>query len=205
MEVSINKYNQPIEGNTGIHPKKFMMMLAMVSMTMMFIALTSALLVKKGDTVKWMNFSLPPIFLVSTLVIILSSVTIQWSYKFYIKGQDPYKLLLLATLALSIVFSILQYIGWQQIKAIGFPFNGNVSGSFVYVITGFHLAHLVGGIIAIFITWVSHARKLSPLDELKRIADVNRKVNMEILLMFWHFLGGLWIYLCAFLYIVYNI
>lgn len=206
MGVSVNKnINQPIEGNTGLNTKKFMMLISMVSMSMMFVALTSALLVKKGDTVKWVNFQIPSAFLISTFIIILSSITIQWAYSFYVKGQDQYKLLLFVTLLLSIVFTAVQYYGWIQLKSLGFAFDGNVSGSFVYVITGFHLAHLFGGMTALFVTWIKHVKKLSPIDELKRIADINKKINLEVLIIFWHFLGGLWIYLYTFLFLVYNI
>ena len=206
MAISVNKnINQPLEGNSGLNSKKFMMLISMVSMSMMFVALTSALLVKKGDTIKWVNFQIPSSFLISTFIIILSSITIQWAYSFYVKGQDQYKNLLFVTLILSFVFIATQYYGWVQLKSLGFAFSGNVSGSFVYVITGFHLAHLLGGVVALFITWMKHVRKLSPLDELKRIADINKKINLEVLIIFWHFLGGLWIYLYLFLFLVYNI
>jgi len=205
MALSLNKnMNQPMENGSGIHPKKFMMLISMVSMSMLFVALTSALLVKKGDTIKWVNFHLPSTFILSTIIVIMSSITIQWAYSFYLKGQDQYKILLFVTLLLSIIFTALQYYSWIQLKELGFALSGNVSGDFVYMITGFHLAHLFGGMVALFITWLKHLKRLSPIDELKRIADINKKINLEVLIIFWHFLGVLWIYLYAFLYIVYN-
>jgi cytochrome c oxidase subunit 3 len=84
--------------------------------------------------------------------------------------------------------------------------DGNVSGSFVYMVTGFHLAHLIGGILALLITFLKHIWKVKdPVEELKRIADINRRVNFNVLLIFWHFLGGLWVYLFVFLFSVYKI
>lgn len=205
MEMSLNnKVNRNLEAGSGIHPKKFMMLVSMASMSMLFIALTSALLVKKGDTLKWANFNIPNAFMYSTIVVILSSVSIQWAYSFYRKGQDQYKMLLFVTLLLSIIFTAIQYYGWIQMKELGFALSGNVSGSFVYLITGFHLAHLFGGMVAVAITWLLHIRKLSPIDELKRIADINKKINLEVLIIFWHFLTVLWVYLYSFLFIVYN-
>ena len=200
-----NKGNEPIDVFTGLNTKKFMMLISMVSMSMIFIALTSALLVKKGDTVKWENFKIPSMFFYSTLIVVCSSITIQWAHRFYVKGQDQYKTLLFVTLLLGMVFMLVQYLGWVQLKELGFAFSGNVSGSFVYVITGFHLAHIFGGMLALLITWIKHVRKLSPVEELKRIADNNKKVNLEVLIIFWHFLGALWIYLYAFLFLVYNL
>jgi cytochrome c oxidase subunit 3 len=193
-------------GNTGIHPKVFMMMIAMVSMTMLFVALTSALLVKKADTLQWVKFTLPPIFLYSTLVIIVSSVFLHLSYNMYKKGNQTYKVLMGAALFTSLIFCYMQYTGWQDLVKIGMRLDGNVSGSFVYMVTGFHLAHLIGGILALLITFLKHVWKVKdPLEELKRIADINRRINFNVLLIFWHFLGGLWVYLFVFLFSVYKI
>ena len=59
---------------TGIHPQKFALWIGMASMTMFFAAITSALLVKKGDYRSWENFRLPTVFLFSTITVALVSV-----------------------------------------------------------------------------------------------------------------------------------
>ena len=203
MDISV-KSNQPIKATVGMHPKKFMMLLGMVSMCMLFAALTSALIVKKADTVLWKNFVLPSSFLYSTIVILISSVFLQISYSLYKKSKESYRLAMLATLASAIVFCLLQYQGWMQLTKIGAPLSGNVSGSFVYLVTGFHVAHLLGGMVALLITTLMHFLRSKPKNEVEMNVALEYTVNYEVLLIFWHFLGALWVYLYLFLFIIYN-
>ena len=58
-----------------IHPHKFALWVAMASILMMFAGFTSAYIVKRNDS-NWLEFSLPPVFWYSTVVILLSSLTI---------------------------------------------------------------------------------------------------------------------------------
>lgn len=203
MDISV-KSNQPIKATVGLHPKKFMMLLGMVSMCMLFAALTSALIVKKADTVSWKNFVLPSSFLYSTIIILISSVFLQISYSLYKKSKESYRLAMLATLASAIVFCLLQYQGWMQLTKIGAPLSGNVSGSFVYLVTGFHVAHLLGGMVALLITTLMHFLRSKPKNEVEMNVALESTVNYEVLLIFWHFLGALWVYLYLFLFIIYN-
>ena len=76
---------------------------------------------------------------------------------------------------------------------MGVFFGGNTSnpaGSFVYVLTGLHVAHLISGIIFIFVVLVASFR-----------FEIHSKnlVRMEMCVTYWHFLDFLWIYLFGFL------
>jgi cytochrome c oxidase subunit 3 len=203
MAISLNN-NQPPKGSVGMHSKKFMMLMAMVSMCMLFAALTSALIVKKADTTTWKNFVLPKVFMYSTFVILISSVLLQYSYSLYKKMNMTYKWVMVGALLSATIFGLMQYNGWMELTKIGAPLSGNVSGSFVYIVTGFHLAHLVGGMVVLLITTIRHSLRQNPDLKVKNIADVEIKVNYEVLLIFWHFLGALWVYLYLFLFIIYN-
>ena len=72
---------------TGVHPQKFALWIGMATMTMFFAALTSALLIKKGDFRVWESFRLPGIFMYSTAVIVTVSVTMQLSLISYSKAN----------------------------------------------------------------------------------------------------------------------
>lgn len=203
MSNSVQTNNQ--QSDKGMHPKVFMMLIGMISMSMLFVALTSALIVKKSDTVLWKNFTLPLPFMISTLFIILSSITLQVSFNWFKKGDSRYKPLMGVTFVLSIIFCVFQVLGWNTLSNMGLKLSGNVSGSFVYVVTGFHLAHLFGGMTALLITYIIHLIKTrNSLEEIKLLININKRVNFQVLLIFWHFLGGLWIYLFSFLYLIYS-
>ena len=63
-----------------IHPHKLLLWIAIASICMMFAGWTSAFIVRKAQG-KWLVFSLPIAFYISTFVVILSSVTMQFSIK----------------------------------------------------------------------------------------------------------------------------
>ena len=69
-----------------VRAKKMMLLFALLSITMTFAGLTSAYLVSKGRPDWLVDFQLPNLFFYSTLIIVLSSLTIQISY-YYLKNN----------------------------------------------------------------------------------------------------------------------
>ena len=185
--ILINKRN-------SIHPHKFALWAGMASITMMFGAFTSAYIVKQAAG-NWLEFSLPSSFYISTCVILLSSATIHFSFKaFLAKKEKLYKVCLLLTLLLGIVFVILQYKGWTELFQIGVDLKGNVSGSFFYLLSGIHALHVLGGLAAILVA-VIHAHTLK-----FNVTEI-RKNRFDLVLNYWHFVDFLWVYLFVFLLI----
>src|SRR3954470_7988875 len=89
--------------------KRSLLWFGIVSITMLFAGLTSAYIVRQGEG-KWVEFSLPQLFAVSSLIILLSSFTMQWGVR-SIKKNDVSKLrtALLLTLVLGTCFVVCQY------------------------------------------------------------------------------------------------
>ena len=68
----------------------------------------------------------------------------------------------------------------------------NVSVSFLYVISGIHALHVIGGLVAFLISVLVHnTRTFSP--------DPMKILKLDLLRQYWHFVGILWIYLLVFL------
>jgi cytochrome c oxidase subunit III len=178
--------------NNKIHPKKFGLYLSFASITMMFAGLTSAYIVRQAAG-NWLEFKLPTIFFINTLVILLSSVAIHLSYKAFLNGKEKqYKFFLLVAGILGALFIVLQYVGWVELTSIGVDLKGNPAGSFVYAISGIHAAHVLGGVGAIAIANV-HAFSL-PFK-----VTAARKLRFELTLQYWHFVDLLWVYLIVFM------
>src|SRR6201995_2253598 len=96
-----------------IHPHKFTLWIAMGSIVMMFAGLTSAYIVRKSGA-NWLDFDLPPIFWVSTFVILFSSLTMHLALKsFKAREMKRYRSLITLTAILGVVFAILQYTGFN--------------------------------------------------------------------------------------------
>lgn len=174
-----------------IHPKKFALWVACASMLMLFAAFTSAYIVRQAAG-NWLEFRLPDIFYVSTVVILLSSVSLHSSYLSFKRGNTLlYRVLLVLTLILGLAFLVLQYQGWQALTAIGVELTTNPSGSFVYVISGVHAAHILGGIATLLLA-IIHAFAL------RHKVTPARKLRFELTLTYWHFVDFLWVYLLLF-------
>jgi len=180
--------------SSRIHPQKFALWTAMASIMMMFGAFTSAYIVRQAAG-NWLEFPLPNIFYLSTAIILISSITLHLSYRGFKAGKEKqYKVLLVLTFLLGISFIVSQYIGWQTLFASGIDMKGNPAGSFLYVITGVHALHILGGIGALIVALI-HAFSLK-----YKVTD-KRKIRFELVVHYWHFVDLLWVYLLVFLLI----
>lgn len=177
----------------GMHAKKFALWLFIVSIIMLFAALTSAYLVRRGEG-NWLEFPMPISLWINSGIILLSSATMHWAYLSAKKNElHKLKLALLITTLLGTAFLVGQVIAWGDLVEMKVFFAGNQSnpsGSFVYVLTGLHAFHLISGVIFLVIVLISsfnykiHSKNL---------------VQIEMCATYWHFLDFLWIYLFFFL------
>ena len=184
---------EDVQPTFSVHPKKFLLWLFMGTIVMLFAAFTSAYLVRSTDG-DWLKFDLPPMFMISTAVILLSSVSAQVAY-WAAKNNNTSRvnLALLVTVVLGIVFLYLQVKGWGQLVDENVYLGGqysNPAGSFVYILSGLHGFHLVTGLIYLLIVLYSSARGKVGSSDLLQI---------EMCTTYWHFLDLLWIYLFVFL------
>ena len=206
----------PTEPEIKSKAMRALLWLGIVSIVMLFAGLTSAYIVRQGEG-KWVDFALPQLFKLSSLIIILSSVTMQWGLVSVKKNNiRNLKTALLLTVILGFGFVISQYYAWTDLYHNGIVFTGtikdiktdfhyvpsgkesvtdvsdagNVAGSFLYVITGLHVAHVLVGLIALIIVF---SRAL-----IGKYTVVNYN-GVKMCAIFWHFLGGLWLYLFLFL------
>jgi len=174
---------------------KPLMYIGIVSIVMLFAGLTSAYVVR-ADNGNWLVFQLPNIAIISTAIIVTSSLTLMVAL--YAIKKDNFKLTtlgLLLTLVLGIGFFYTQIKGWSQLtNEQGIYFIGkdsNAAGSFLYLIAAVHLAHMVGGIIALMVSLTKSV--------LKRYSSADY-LGIELTAIYWHFLDLLWVYLFLFLY-----
>jgi cytochrome c oxidase subunit III len=170
--------------------------LAVFAIVMLFGGLTSAYVVRH-DGGAWFSINLPSEFWVSSALILFSSVTMivsQWAYTQDKKGLG--NAMMGATIILGFLFGLFQWLGWKELVRNGIflsPSDGQgalISGSFIYVLSGIHLLHVLGGFIALFITLI------------KGFMGKYNSTNIhgvKLASIYWHFMGALWIYLFLFL------
>jgi len=175
-----------------MHPHKFVLWVALGSIIMMFAGLTSAYIVRRNQA-NWLEFSLPPVFWYSTAVILFSSLTMHLALKaFKARLMARYKTLITITALLGVLFATLQGFGFYYLKGHGVLLIGqgsNPAASFIAVITGLHVLHVLGGVIALLVIFI---RAYSA-----RVKSYN-VTRVELVSTYWHFVDVLWIYLFIF-------
>ena len=178
-----------------IHPHRFIMWIAIGSIVMMFAGMTSAYIVKKNQG-NWLAFELPVVFWYSTAVILASSITLYLANVALKAGKlIPYKLLITITSILGVLFVKMQWTGFQDLEMRGIALIGtqsNSSSSFLFIITGMHMLHVLGGVIALIVTFFRSFWGQEGQTNL---------VPTQIVATYWHFVDILWIYL----FIFYNL
>tara|TARA_B100000989_G_scaffold61134_2_gene42058 strand:+ start:466 stop:1080 length:615 start_codon:yes stop_codon:yes gene_type:complete len=186
--------------------KKMMLWFGMISITMTFAGLTSAFIVSSSRP-DWLDsFVLPNWFTISTVSIIFSSLFFQLA-KFrldkYIRVSLPENIniyiernnvnsLLVLTILTAIIFVVSQFLGFNEIISQGYYFTGpesSVTTSYVYILVFLHLAHLFAGMIVLTVV----------ITKFNKQRYEKNKLGFELALIFWHFLGALWIYLFFFI------
>ena len=177
--------------------KRMMLWFGIISLIMSFAGWTSAFVVSSSRPDWLKDFQLPNAFIVSTVVIIISSLTFILAKRALKSGNHKAtSLWLFATLILGVVFIFNQFSGFQQIIDLGYNFTGptsNVTMSYIYLIAIVHILHVVVGLVCLLVVIYNHFKqKYNPANML----------GFELAATFWHFIDILWVYLFLFLYFV---
>ncbi|MFH4964608.1 cytochrome c oxidase subunit 3 [Gaetbulibacter sp. M235] len=177
--------------------KKMMLWFAIISLIMSFAAWTSAFIVSSSRPDWLKDFKLPNAFIISTVIIILSSLSFILAKKtLKANNKKATTFWLLITLILGIVFIYNQFVGFKQIIDLGYNFTGptsNVTMSYIYLIAMVHILHVVVGLVCLLVVIYNH---------FKQKYNSMNMLGFELASTFWHFIDILWIYLFLFLYFV---
>jgi cytochrome c oxidase subunit 3 len=167
----------------------------LAGITMMFAAFTSALVVRKGGSTDWQGFTLPSVLYLNTLLLIASSVTLEVSRRRIASYMGSAATTVTAparwlnvTLGLGLLFVAGQYMAWAKLRSEGLYLATNPSSSFFYVLTAVHALHVLGGLGGL----INVASKLH--------RSVLRRSTLDATARYWHFMGGLWLYLLLILW-----
>jgi cytochrome c oxidase subunit 3 len=161
--------------------------LLLAAVTMFFAALTSSLIVRRGLGDDWASFPLPGILWWNTAVLVASSACVELARRALRSGARPlFNRYWTVAAVLGAVFLGGQYVAWTELRASGIYMATSPNGSFFYLLTIAHAVHVAGGLMALLYI-ESQALRLQ-LGPAKRTA-------VEVSSLYWHFMGGLWIYL----------
>jgi cytochrome c oxidase subunit 3 len=167
----------PVPAQTGV-------VIGIAAITMTFAAFTSALVMRKGGAPDWTHFQLPTLLFANTVVLLASSGTLEVARRRLRAGTPGGSTWLSVTLALGMLFVAGQVAAWRDLAAQGVFLATGPSGAFFYVLTAAHAAHVVGGLMAL--AYVRSRVRRATAPPLGAVGAVTT---------YWHFMGGLWLYL----------
>jgi cytochrome c oxidase subunit 3 len=171
-----------------VPPARIAVWLVVSTVTLLFAAFTSSYLVRRTGP-DWQTLQMPVILWFNTVVLALSSLSLEWSRREGLRQQlTRLRTGITMTTALGVVFLVGQIVAWRHLAATGIFLASNPHSSFFYLLTGAHGLHIVGGLGALFYA-VGKTRTAGS------VTAVLEPVNT-----FWHFLGVLWIYLLVLLF-----
>lgn len=154
---------------------------ACLSISAFFAALVIAYLWRAGSGPYWQPVKFPPVLWFSTAIILVSSATLEAARRVFRTGQ--WRLaskLFLTTATLGILFLGAQLVAWQDLVQQGAYMMEDPHGAFFYIFTGLHGAHLIGGLVALFVLVLGRKK---------------RREIVDVAAYYWHFLTVLWLIL----------
>lgn len=189
---------------------------ALTPIIMLFVSFTSAYVVRKGLPTldpktnamvhDWFPVELPmTLFLINTGVLLVSSVTIEMARRRLNRqavlenidsipgvslGKESKIPWLGLTILLGCGFLTGQWLAWRNLADHGIFVATAPSSSFIYLLTGAHAAHLLGGVIALLAAG-AFALLHHPLQ--------SQRIWVDVTAWYWHFMAVLWIYILALL------
>jgi cytochrome c oxidase subunit 3 len=194
----------PHDSHGGISNPVLGMLLFITSEVMFFGGLFAAYFSLRANSIQWppdnpatheaFHLAIFPFVGPATVLLILSSFTCQiavWG----IRSDDRTKFLraMTVTVVLGIVFLGMQMIDYTALGAEGLTLSSGTYGTTYYTLTGFHGAHVFGGVI--MLTVVLYRGMAGQFNS--RHYDA-----VEAASLYWHFVDVVWILLFSLLYLL---
>ena len=186
-----------------------------LGIVMVFVSFTSAYIVRQGlptldprtNTLvhDWFPLPLPALLFFNTGLLLISSVCMELARRQVARFTTPMRaasipnvfagregtiLWLALTAMLGLSFLKGQWTVWREMEASGFYVASSPSSSFVYLLTGTHGVHLLGGIFALLAAGAT---------VLFRRPAESRVVVLDVTAWYWHFMTLLWVYILCLL------
>jgi cytochrome c oxidase subunit 3 len=186
----------------GMDPALLGMMLFIASEVMFFAALFAAyfnaaatvpdFFELMAEAVPLFHFPFLPIWM--TVLLITSSFTMQWATTRIRRGdRTGMNRAIAVTLIIGIVFLFLWGLDYAMLLSDDFGINSGVDGTLFYTLTGFHGAHVIGGVVGLAVIL---ARGLAGQ------FSARHHVAVEAVHYYWHFVDVVWVLLVIVIYVL---
>jgi heme/copper-type cytochrome/quinol oxidase subunit 3 len=128
--------------------------------------------------------------IIMTFILITSSLTMLGAVDSAKAGDKPKAMrLLYSTMFLGILFAALHIREWFELFARKITISSGVFGQSFFTVTGLHLLHVIGGVIAMLVVAIFYSRdRLTP-------------GHVETMGLYWHFVDLVWMFVVPLVYL----
>ena len=165
----------PNAGRTGL-----IVFMAVATTLFSLLLLAYAMRMREPD---WQPIPHPALLWWNTGALVLASVAMQRARQTAVHRMAW----LVGGGVLAAVFVIGQLTAWHMLAAAGQTVTVNPSNSFLYLLTGLHGLHVLGGLVAWAVTIV----------QLRRADPFRARRAIALCALYWHFLLAVWLVLLA--------
>lgn len=181
----------------SLHPYETLLYLGMIGSGLIFLFLVIAFLFSGSNQLAGSNHRIPVAFLISTFMLILSGYTAA-KMRLHFQEENISKLesSLRNTFLLGVIFTILQVAGWKELTDMGINFTGLPSGSFLYLLSGIHIFHLLGAMVfALILLFQLRKTQEDAIRKLILVTNPFEKMRIRLFTLYWHFMDLIWLVL----------
>lgn len=166
------------------------LMAIIATVTMLFVAFTAALLVRRAAA-DWVRIDLPEILWWNTGVVLASSLTAElWRRAAGGGARTSAGRWVAVTLGLGLAFLAGQGAAWWELARRGVFLPTSPYASFFYLLSAVHGAHLLGGLAALGWCWRRVRMGAYSASQRRGLAHAT---------VYWHFVAAMWLYVLVLL------
>jgi len=168
----------------GTEPAKVALRFFLAVVCVLFSLFCVAYYIRMG-LADWRPLPEPRLLWVNTVVILLSSVALQYTRHAVRRGNvSGMNAGLIAGALLSLGFLAGQLTAWQELSAAGYYAVTNPANAFFYLLTAVHGVHLIGGLVV----WGRTTFKVW-----KGAEPFQVRLSVELCTTYWHCLALVWL------------
>lgn len=161
------------------------LLLFLTTATMFFVGLIGAYIVMRPSLPEGIVNKLNPILTVNTFVLLLSSITMFFAQLMSFNHRTKLvKLSLFFTIIMGMIFLILQIFLWNKMTEYGVTLLTPL-GANIYLFSGAHLLHFLGGLLSIGIVNYKLAFGFYLNEDYKK--------GVTLCGIYWHFVNVIWL------------
>jgi heme/copper-type cytochrome/quinol oxidase subunit 3 len=197
MAVRANTADHGAPTATGLSNAKLGMWAFLGSECLLFGALISTFLLYRGRSVSGPTpkqvYDIPYTS-VSSFVLLMSSLTMVLALSAIQRGDHPMlRVWLMATALLGMTFISGQVYEFTRFVQEGLTLKTNLFGTSFFILTGFHGAHVTGGILMLLSLFGMSLDGRLPTEKAEAV---------ELVGLYWHFVDVVWIVIFTVVYLI---